>query len=60
MFIRECLQHRLANGETQVHVEATTGVALASGFYWYLKYYCNCSVTWGVNGSGNNLALPSV
>ena len=37
-------------------VRGSSGVALASGLYWYLKYYCNASVTWGENGTGDNLA----
>jgi alpha-N-acetylglucosaminidase len=27
---------------------------------WYLKYWCNASVSWGVNGTGNQLRLPVV
>ncbi|ELR20307.1 AlphaN-acetylglucosaminidase, putative, partial [Acanthamoeba castellanii str. Neff] len=46
-------------GVTQVQIQGSSGVALASGLHWYLKYSCNCSVSWGVAGSGNNLALPS-
>lgn len=38
----------------KVHVTATTGVALASGVYHYLKYYCNAHVSW----SGDQLDLP--
>lgn len=33
----------------------STGVALASGIYNYLKYFCNCHVSW----SGKQLELPS-
>ena len=35
------------------------GVALASAFNYYLKYYCYCSVSWGLNGTGDQLKLPS-
>ena len=35
------------------------GVALASALNYYLKYYCNCSISWGRNGSGDQLRLPS-
>lgn len=31
-----------------------TGVAVTSGIYNYLKYFCNCHVSW----SGNQLNLP--
>lgn len=39
----------------RLHVTATSGVALASGLYNYLKYYCSIHVSW----SGHQLALPS-
>lgn len=32
----------------------STGVAVASGIYNYLKYFCNCHVSW----SGDQLSLP--
>lgn len=32
----------------------STGVAVASGIYNYLKYFCNCHVSW----SGDQLDLP--
>lgn len=32
----------------------STGVAAASGIYNYLKYFCNCHVSW----SGNQLNIP--
>ncbi|KAM3860076.1 alpha-N-acetylglucosaminidase [Diretmus argenteus] len=32
----------------------STGVAVASGIYNYLKYFCNCHVSW----SGDQLAVP--
>ena len=35
------------------------GVALALAFNYYLKYYCNCSVSWGRNGTGDQLSMPS-
>jgi alpha-N-acetylglucosaminidase len=36
-------------------VLATTTSALSSGLYFYLRYVCNCSVTWGRRGSGTQL-----
>ncbi|KAL2078471.1 hypothetical protein ACEWY4_026156 [Coilia grayii] len=33
-----------------------TGVAVASGIYNYLKYFCNCHVSW----SGNQLNVPRI
>ncbi|XP_062511112.1 alpha-N-acetylglucosaminidase-like isoform X2 [Corticium candelabrum] len=43
----------------QVTIRGNTGVAMASGFNWYLKYYCNCHVSWGVNGTGDQLNVPT-
>lgn len=34
-----------------VQIKGTTGVSVASGLYYYLKYVANCSVSW----SGNHL-----
>jgi len=40
--------------EGKVVIRGSSGVALASGWNWYLKYYCHCHVSlWG-----NNLNLP--
>ncbi|XP_075223790.1 N-acetyl-alpha-glucosaminidase [Lycorma delicatula] len=39
-----------------VKIRASTGVAAAWGFHHYLKYYCNCHVSW----SGDQLKLPDV
>ena len=35
------------------------GVALALAFNYYLKYYCNCSISWGRNGTGDQLNMPN-
>ena len=43
-----------------VTVRGPTGVALTAGAYWYLKHVTKCQVTWGVNGTGDQLALPAV
>ena len=42
-----------------VVVRGSSGYALAAGLNWYLKYTANCSVSWGRDGSGNNVALPA-
>ena len=39
-------------------LRGNTGVSLASALNYYLKYYCNCSVSWGRNGTGDQLKLP--
>lgn len=38
-----------------VALRGNNGVALASALSWYLRYYLNASVSWGRNGSGNQL-----
>lgn len=35
-------------------IRGSSGVAMASGLNWYLKYHCNCHVSW----CGDQLALP--
>eukprot|EP00111_Clytia_hemisphaerica_P018124 TCONS_00053628-protein len=44
-----------SDSQGKICVTATSGVALASGLYHYLKYYCNIHVSW----SGNQLDLAS-
>ena len=39
-------------------LRGSNGVALATSLNYYLKYQCYCSVSWGVNGSGDQLRLP--
>ncbi len=34
------------NGKLVITVSASSGVALASGLYWYLQQKCNSSVSW--------------
>ena len=41
-------------------LRGNNGVALSSAFNYYLKYFCNCSVSWGRNRTGDQLRLPSV
>ncbi|XP_065837644.1 alpha-N-acetylglucosaminidase-like [Oscarella lobularis] len=43
----------------QITLRGNSGVAMASGLYWYLKYYCYCEVSWGNNGTGDQLNVPS-
>ena len=37
-------------------IRGNSGVALASGLHWYLKYSCNASFSWGRDGSGNQVS----
>ena len=39
-------------------LRGNSGVALASALNHYLKYWCHCSVSWGRNGTGDQLRLP--
>jgi alpha-N-acetylglucosaminidase len=43
-------------GGSGVAISGSSGVALASGLGWYLKYTCNASWAWGVNNSGHQMA----
>ena len=43
-----------------VMIRGNTGVSLASGLGWYLKYHANTSWSWGRANSGNQMALPAV
>lgn len=38
----------------RIVVRGSSGVAIASGAYWYLKHYCHCDVSW----CGDQLRLP--
>ncbi|XP_053309632.1 alpha-N-acetylglucosaminidase [Spea bombifrons] len=42
-------------GAGKVSVAGSSGVAAATGCYYYLKYYCGCHISW----SGVQLQLPS-
>lgn len=33
-----------------VHIAGTSGVELASGVHWFLKYFCSSSVSWDLTG----------
>jgi alpha-N-acetylglucosaminidase len=46
-------------GGAPVAISGTTGVSLASGLGWYLKYTLNCSWGWGYSNSGHNF-LPAL
>ena len=41
-------------------LRGNNGVALASAFNYYLKYFCNCSISWGRTGTGDQLRLPTI
>eukprot|EP00882_Tetradesmus_deserticola_P020599 GHRQ01022260.1.p1 GENE.GHRQ01022260.1~~GHRQ01022260.1.p1 ORF type:complete len:375 (+),score=132.30 GHRQ01022260.1:342-1466(+) len=33
-----------------VHISGTSGVQLASGVHWFLKYFARCSISWELTG----------
>lgn len=41
-----------------VVIRGNAGYAIAAGLNWWLKYTANCSVSWGRDGTGNQVALP--
>jgi alpha-N-acetylglucosaminidase len=48
-----------ANGGNIVTISGNSGPALASGFYHYLRWGCNSSVSWGTNRSGVVMNIQS-
>lgn len=38
----------------KIVISGNTGISMAMGLNWYLKYFCKCNVSW----CGNNLNLP--
>lgn len=52
----------LSSSSSPIIISGNTGVALASGLGWYLKYTLNASWGWGFNNSGNNVVamLPPI
>ena len=47
---------KLSSDSGKVRITASTGVAAAWGFYYYIREYCGCQVTW----AGVQTQLPSV
>ncbi len=45
----------LSTTNGKILIKGNTQVAMASGLNWYLKYYCNSTVSW----SGNQLNVPT-
>jgi len=50
---RDVFEIETRNGK--VVTRGNTGVSMAMGLNWYLKYYCHCHVSW----YGNQLNLPN-
>ncbi|XP_046550249.1 alpha-N-acetylglucosaminidase-like isoform X2 [Haliotis rubra] len=47
---------KLVSNGVKLSITGTSGVAVAMGFYYYLKYYCGGQYTW----AGQQVALPAV
>ncbi|XP_048255627.1 alpha-N-acetylglucosaminidase-like isoform X4 [Haliotis rufescens] len=47
---------KLVSSGAKLSITGTSGVAVAMGFYYYLKYYCGGQFTW----AGQQVALPTV
>ena len=56
---RDVFEVDWSSAQNKPVVRGNTGVSLASALNYYLKYFCYASVTWGVNGTGDQLSLPS-
>ena len=44
----------MVDGNSKVRIKANNAVAASWGFNYYLKYYCNSSITW----AGKNINVP--
>lgn len=40
-------------------IQGTTGVELASGLHWYLKYWCGAHISWDKTGGAQLASIPS-
>ena len=47
-----------ADADNKPLLRGNNGVSLASALNYYLKYEANCAVSWGRDGSGDQLKLP--
>ena len=45
------------NQQNKPVLRGNNGVSLASALNFYLKYSCNCSISWGRDGTGNQINL---
>ncbi|KAK8803241.1 hypothetical protein WA158_000935 [Blastocystis sp. Blastoise] len=41
-------------------LKGSNALSMGTAFHNYLKYYTNSSITWGVDGTGNNINLPDI
>ena len=57
--------------EDSLTIKGTTGVAISNALYMYfgivcyfhvfryMKYFCNSTLSWGEDGTGDNIVIPT-
>lgn len=53
-------QFKIEKVNGTVYITGTTGVAAATGFHYYLKYFCNAHISWEVSQLNLPETLPDV
>lgn len=48
-----------ANDACSFRIKGTTGVELASGLHWYLKYWCGAHISWDKTGGAQIASIPN-
>ncbi len=48
--------HNSQSDDTIIEITGTTGVAVAMGYYYYLKNYCNSHISW----AGNQVPISDI
>ncbi|XP_078446491.1 alpha-N-acetylglucosaminidase family / NAGLU family [Wolffia australiana] len=43
---------------SKIRIEGTTGVEIASGLHWYLKYWCGAHISWDKTGGVQLSSVP--
>lgn len=43
----------------QFRMDCTCNILILNSFSRYMKYYCNSSLSWGENGTGDHIIIPS-
>ncbi|KAL6902116.1 hypothetical protein ACP4OV_004992 [Aristida adscensionis] len=47
-------------GDAEIRwIQGTTGVELAAGLHWYLKYWCGAHISWDKTGGAQLASVPS-
>jgi len=48
----------LGKDGAEIMIQGTTGVELASGLHWYLKYWCGVHISWDKTGGAQLASVP--